>query len=213
MFTPIRKDLFRWGTPDPDYDWMMFGHVIVGEEGCVLVDPPHVPGLLDNVLRMGKLESVILTTLDHSRGSAYIVEKTGASLLIPDQTSDDVDPMAMRLLKQVKDHETYREGKVLGITAHRLKVDGDRSIGMPSMNEFALLTDHGELLVGDFVTASADGMVLPAPEWFPSDKQPQQYVDGRKKFSSLVETTGAVSLLTSHGDFILGNLQEQASKL
>lgn len=140
MFNPIGKNLFRWGTPDPAYDWMMYGHVIFRKNAIVLVDPPIVPGLVQHLGRMGKTVSIVLTTLDHSRGSAYLAEKTGTKLFVTDQTENEVDSASMRLLEQVKDYEKYADGEVAGLTAFNLKTDGNHRIGMPSMNEFALCT-------------------------------------------------------------------------
>ncbi len=213
MFTPIRKELFRWGTPDPESDWMMFGHVLLSHNGCIIFDPPLIPGLIDAISRLGKPKSVILTTLDHTRGAAYIVHKTGADLYLPDQDPSDVNPIAFNIKKEVKDFWTYSEGKILELDAFRLKVRENYDIGMPSMNEFAVLTDHKELIVGDFVSASTEGRILVAPEWFPSDKPLSPYPEGRKEFRMLAEKTGAKSLLTSHGNYVMGYLQEEVRKL
>ncbi len=213
MFIPVRRNVFRWGTPDPESDFIMFGHLIVGESGCILVDPPMVPDLLDYIGRLGKVEAVILTTHDHTRGAAHIAEQTGATLYLPDQTIDDVSPRAMDIHEQVSGYERYAEGNVLSFRAYRLKVDGDRRNGMPSMNEFALFTDRKELIVGDFAVGSEDGNLLVAPEWFPGSSRYPPYGTGRKLFKDLVRKTGATSLLASHGQDLFGNLGEQAEKL
>ena len=213
MFIPIRKNLSRWGTPDPESDWMMFGHVLVGDEGCTLFDPPLVPGLLDALNRLGKVQSVVLTTLDHFRGAAHIVKKTGANLYLPDQEATDVNPYAFNMQKEIHNFQKYGEGEILALNAFRLKVKENHEIGMPSMNEFAILTDHKELIVGDFVSGSADGRVLVAPEWFTAANPSAQYKDARIEFRKLVEKTGARTLLTSHGYYIMGNLKEAAQKL
>ncbi len=213
MFVPISRKLFRWGTPDPQSDWMMFGHLLVRHEGCILFDPPLVPALLESASRLGRIEAVVLTTLDHSRAAAHIVRKTGAKLYLPDQQASDVDPMSLRIQQEVPEHIRYMEGRLLDLQAFRLKVSGNRDIGMPSMNEFAFLTGNKELVVGDFVSASAEGLVLVAPEWFPSDKPLVPYEEGRIKFKELVRKTGALSLLPSHGHMLLKNLQEAANRL
>ncbi len=208
MFTILSKKLLRWGTPDPAYDWMMYGHAVLDEGGLILIDPPVIPGLLLNTGRLGKIDSVVLTTLDHSRGSAFIVKKTGAKLFVPDQTADDVDPMALRLLGEVKDYETYSEGEVAGLSSFRLKTGGNRNIGVPSMNEFALLTRENELMVGDFVSVSPEGKIMVAPEWYPSDEPAIPFTEGRQIFKEVVKRSGARSLVSSHGDCLLGNLQD-----
>lgn len=213
MLTPVRRDLLKWETPDPSSDWLMIGHILVRDSGCVLVDPPHIPGLLNSVSRLGKIEGVIVTTLDHSRGAALIVRKTGARLLLPDQSSDDVDPLALRIKEEITDYEEYNGGKVLGLEAFRLSVPGKNEIGMPSMNEFALLTEHKELFTGDLVIGSAEGKMQVAPEWFPSEVTSPAYELAHSKVKDLIHKTGAVSLLPSHGSDILNVLQKAAEFL
>lgn len=213
MFTVLSKKILRWGTPDPAYDWFMYGHIVNEDGRLVLIDPPVVPNLLENARRLGKIEAIVLTTLDHSRGSGYIVGKTGINLYVPEQTADDVDPSALRLLEEVKDYETYKEGKVAGLTAFSLRTAGKRSIGMPSMNECALLTRDGELMVGDFASVSPTGEIQVAPEWFPSDSKPVPFDEGREIFKEVVQKSGASSLISSHGGYVLGKLQEVAESL
>lgn len=48
MFQPVRKNVFRWSTPDPEDDWMVVGHAFLTDGGTVLIDLPLVPGLLKN---------------------------------------------------------------------------------------------------------------------------------------------------------------------
>ncbi len=40
IFTPVRKDLHRWSTPGPANDWMMVGHLLIRDSGCLFIDPP-----------------------------------------------------------------------------------------------------------------------------------------------------------------------------
>lgn len=213
MFVPVRKELFRWETPDPEADWMMVGHVVVGDSGCVLVDPPLVPGLLEYLARMGRVEGVVLTTLDHSRGASYIVGKTGARLYLPEQGENDVDERGLRILKEVPDHEVYRNGKVMGMKVYRLSDAGNRDLGMPSLNEFALLTDHMELIAGDFAIGSHDGRIMVSPEWFPPPRKEAVHQPAHNTLRELVRKTNAVSLLASHGFDIIGTLQTEAERL
>lgn len=162
---------------------------------------------------MGKLQAVVLTTLDHSRAAAHIVKKTGATLYLPDQQPSDVSPYALHIQEDVTDFQRYHEGDILGMKAFRLRVKENHAIGMPSMNEFAILTDHKELIVGDFVTGSKDGRILVAPEWFPSDTPNKPYNEARNEFKKLVENTGASALITSHGHCLFQGLQEASRKI
>lgn len=213
MLTPVRKDVFRWGTPDPEAEWVMFGHLIVNDSKCTLIDPPLIPGLLEAVQRMGKVDGVALTTLDHTRGAAYIARKTGATLYLPDQNPGDVDPRGYSIMKEMKDFEKFSSGKVLGLRVYGLSVPGNSDIGMPSVNEFAFLTDQKELIVGDFAVGSESGKVLVAPEWFPGHNPNPVYQPAHNELRNLVKKTGAVSLLASHGHDLYGTLQVEAERL
>src|SRR3989442_12880244 len=69
MFSPVRRDVFRWGTPDPEGDWIMVGHLFVRDSEIILIDPPLIPGLIESITRIGKPKAIILTSQNHTRGS------------------------------------------------------------------------------------------------------------------------------------------------
>jgi Metallo-beta-lactamase superfamily len=212
MFTPIREGVFRWSTPDPADDWMMVGHLFVRDSGVVFVDPPMVPGLLEAARRLGKLEAVLLTEQNHTRASRFIAKRAGIPVYLPETIPDAVEPWEAIRVKQIGDFKVYEAGSVLGFKAYKF---GD---------DYALLSDGKELLVGDNARGDLKGKVLIFPEWFdlytpgppyPSAEAfPKQFRDSlRKQFKDIVKTTGATSLLASHDYDIIGNLQARASEL
>ena len=212
MLTPIREGVFRWSTPDPADDWMMVGHLFVRGTGVVFVDPPMVPGLLEAAGRLGKLEAVILTEQNHTRASRFISKRAGIPVYLPETIPDAVEPWEASRVKQIGDFEVYKAGSVLGFQAHKF---GD---------DYALLSDGKDLLVGDNARGDAKGNVLIFPEWFnlytpgppypASEDFPKEFRDSlRKQFKEIVETTGATSLLASHLYDIVGSLQARASGL
>lgn len=82
----MRKNVFRRGrTPEPEDGWMMYGHIIITESECVLINPPMIPDLIGSIQTLGRPVALILTTLAHSRGVNYVAEKTGAVIFISDQ--------------------------------------------------------------------------------------------------------------------------------
>jgi hypothetical protein len=101
MFSPVRRDVFRWGTPDPEGDWIMFGHLFVRDSEIILIDPPLIPGLIESISRIGKPKTIILTTQNHTRGSRHIREKTGATVYVPDQNPNAVEPGTRSLLRKL----------------------------------------------------------------------------------------------------------------
>jgi glyoxylase-like metal-dependent hydrolase (beta-lactamase superfamily II) len=212
MFTPIREGAYRWSTPDPADDWMMVGHLFVRESGVVLVDPPNVPGLLEAAGRLGKLEAVVLTEQNHTRASRFIAKRAGIPVYLPETIPDAVEPWEAARVKALGDYKVYKAGNVLGFQAYKF---GD---------DYALLSDKKELLVGDNARGDPKGSVLIFPEWFnlytpgppypaPGDF-PKEFMDSlRKQFKDIVKTTGATTLLASHDYDIIGNLQARASQL
>ena len=212
LFAPIRQGAFRWSTPDPADDWMLVGHLFVRETGVVFVDPPMVPGLLEAARRMGKLEAVLLTEQNHTRASRFISRRAGIPVYLPESIPDAVEPWEAARVKQIGDFEVYKEGGVLGFQAYKFGED------------YALLSDRKELLVGDNARGDARGNVVIFPEWFslytpgPPYPAPEDFSKGfrdslRKQFKEIVKMTGATSLLAGHDHDIIGSLQERASEL
>jgi hypothetical protein len=212
MFTPIREGAFRWSTPDPADDWMMVGHLFVRETGVVLVDPPMVPGLLEAASRLGRLEAVLLTEQNHTRGSRFIAKRANIPVYLPETIPDAVEPWEAARVKQIGNFEVYGEGTVLGFQAYKFGED------------YALLSDRKELLVGDNARGDPNGNVLIFPEWFnlytpgPPYPAPEDLPKGfrdtlRNQFKAIVKTSGATTLLASHNYDIIGSLQARAGEL
>lgn len=212
MFTPIRKNAFRWQTPDPDAEWMMVGHLLIRDSGLVLVDPPVLPGLIDEVCRIGKIEGIIITTLDHIRGSDYIAKKAGATVYIPDQDTTQVDEIAVLKKKRFKAFETYSEGRVLGLDIFRVEFEGDTEKHVPSVSEFALLTEEKDLIVGDSVVGTPGGKISVFPEWFSNVYSLPAHEPARSAIRELVRKTRAQSLFSSHGCDVYGNLEKSVNE-
>ena len=212
MFIPVREGVFRWSTPDPADDWMMVGHLFVRETGVVFVDPPLVPGLLEAAGRLGKPEAVLLTEQNHTRGSKFLAKRAGIPVYLPETIPQAVEPWEAARVKEIGDFEVYKAGSVLGFRAHKFGED------------YALLSDKKELLVGDNARGDAQGKVLMFPEWFklytpgppypaPEDISKEFRDSLREQFKDIVKNTGANSLLASHEYDIIGTLQARASEL
>lgn len=187
---------------------MMVGHLFVRDTGIVFVDPPLVPGFIDAVNNLGKPEAVVLTTQNHTRGTKRITKRMGIPAFLPDQIPDAVDPGEAVKVKELGKFEVYKPGSVLGFKAYLYGYD------------YALLSDEKELLIGDNAVGDKDGNVVLWPYWYApgSGPAPEDVSQGfkdrlKKEFKDLVETTGATSLLASHGYDVVGNLQERANEL
>lgn len=210
MFTQVRKGAFSWSTPDPADDWMMVGHLFVRDAGIVFIDPPLIPGLIDAAAKLGKPMAVILTTQNHTRATAFMRKRAGISAYLPEQDPSSLDPREAVKVKGIGDFETYKAGKILGFQAIKFG------------SEHVLLTEERELLVGDIVTGDSKGNLVLWPDWYtsgpPYEAYSKELKDSDRKeikeaFKDLARSSGANSLLVSHGYDIIGNLQVQATKL
>ena len=212
MLTPIRNGVFRWSTPDPADDWMMVGHLFVRETDIVFVDPPMVPGLLEAARRLGKPEAVLITEQNHTRGARFIAKRAGVQVYLPETIPDAVEPWEAARVNQLGKFEIYGAGDVLGFRAYKF---GD---------DFALLSDGKELVVGDNARGDPNGRVLIFPEWFElytpgppypaAAAFPKEWRNSlRKQFKEIVRSSGATSLLAGHDFDIIGDLQARADEL
>jgi hypothetical protein len=186
---------------------MMVGHLFVRESGVVFVDPPLVPGLVEAAEKLGKPEAILLTTQNHTRGSNYVSKRTGVKVYLPEQIPDAVDPAEAIKVKQLGNFEFYKTGIVLGFQAYKF------------IEDYALLSEKKELLVGDNAAGDRDGNVRLWPYWYLSgppysDPSSQAFKDRLKgTFKEIVKNAGATSLLASHGHDVYGTLQAQAEGL
>ena len=212
MLFPVNRRFFRWSTPDPNDNWVMNGHLVLTENGVIMVDPPNVPGLIESVLRLGKLEAVILTTGDHIRGTEYISGITGAHVYIPKQEETDIDSASYSRLRQLRDATEFDQGESLpgGIRVFRARVD--RGKNTPNVNEVMLLTGSGELLAGDLVMGASDGRLLTRTDFFFSSVDTGDFALEFDTISRVIGSSGAKTLLASHGFDIVENLQDALKK-
>ncbi len=202
--------MFRWSTPDPADDWMMVGHLFIRNTGIVFIDPPLIPGLIDAATKLGKPEAVLLTTQNHTRAAAFMHKRAGVPAYLPEQDPSSVDPREAVKVKDIGDFQTYKAGSVLGFQAYKFG------------SEHVLVTEEKELLVGDIAIGDSEGKLVLWPDWYtagpPYESYSEELKDAdrreiREAFKDLVKSTGATSLLASHGHDIIGTLQAQASSL
>jgi len=209
MLKQVRKGAYSWSTPDPADDWMMVGHLFVRNTCVVFVDPPLVPGLIEEANKLGKPEAVILTTQNHTRATRYISKKIGIPAYLPEMDPRAVDPREAVKVKEIGDFKVYKTGTILGFKAYK------------HMEDYVLLTDQKELLSADNAVGDSKGNVSLWPHWYnrgPSGPAPEEISQGfrdalKAQFKDLVKATGATSLLAGHGYDVIGTLQARASEL
>lgn len=200
------KNAFRWTTPDPADDWIQVGHIIIFDERVILIDPPLVPGLFDEISKLGKPEAVILTTQNHTRATAFLHKRYGLTAYLPDQDANSIDPREAVRVHDIGDYETYAGGDVLGLKAIKFGA------------EYCLATDDGIIAFGDNVTGDASGNIVLWPDWYTPGPPYDAYLNEmnasernnfRNIFVNLVKETNGKTLLASHGYDIAENLQSR----
>ena len=155
---------------------------------------------------------MVLTEQNHTRASRFIAKRVGIPVYLPETAPGAVEPWEAARVKQIGDFEVYKAGEVLGFQAYKF---GD---------DYALLSDGRELLVGDNARGDAKGNVLIFPEWFklytpgPPYPNPEDFPKAwrdslRTQFKSIVKTTGATALLAGHDFDILESLQSRVDVL
>ncbi len=188
----------------------MVGHLFIRSTGIAFIDPPLIPGLIDAATKLGKPEAVLLTTQNHTRAAAFMHKRAGVPVYLPEQDSSSVDPREAVKVKDIGDFQTYGAGRVLGFQAYKFG------------SEHVLVTEEKELLVGDIAIGDSEGKLVLWPDWYtagpPYESYSEELGDTDRKeikeaFKDLVKSTGATSLLASHGYDIIETLQAQASNL
>ncbi len=133
---------------------MMVGHLFVRETSLVFVDPPLIPGLVEAASRLGKPEAILLTTQNHTRGSSYISKRLGIPIYLPEQNPEALDSAESVKIKQLTNTQLYKPGSVLGFQAYKF------------IEDYALVSDRKELLVGDNAAGDRDGKLVLWPYWY-----------------------------------------------
>ncbi len=158
MFLPVARNVYKWETPDPEHGEMMAGHMLVGSDGVLLIDPPMVPGLLKGVAPLGKVVGVIVTSASHKRGAATISAITGAPYYFPAHLKEDSG------LEGAENVRFYDGSTELPMGLKAIRIRGEKPmIATHHIDETVLV--HGDsAFVGDVAHGYPDGRIAFAPE-------------------------------------------------
>jgi len=216
---PSTKGAFKWSVSDPEsnwwseFGWIMCGHLIMDDARVVVVDPPNAPGMTAAIETLGAPKAVILTTLEHLRGSLYLSKALKVPLYLPSQEAGRfMDPAKKIAEKGITKYVSY-DGNVdlpIGLRAHRVTVDTDSN--HPYTDEMALLTTNAELIVGDVASGSSSGEILAGPETFTLTPDVQVAQAHFRAIRKIILDTKASTLLASHNQDIVGNLQQMVQR-
>lgn len=192
---------------------MMVGHLILHDDKVTLIDPPHVPSLLEAVKNLGSPDGIILTTVDHLRGSVHIARKLNTQLYVPSQKpAKFLDPAKLLKEKNVSNYELYGPGSVLPSGLKGMTVRADTEEYHPYIDEMILLTESGEIFVGDIASGNNEGNLLTGSESFTQNPTIDDVLACFRSISKIITETEAVTMFSSHGFDIKGTLQNAVSE-
>ena len=204
MLFPVKQGISRWETPDPEFDWIMVGHLLIADGRVVIVDPPFVPQLIEDIENVGDPAFIILTTADHTRGAKYLSQKLGVDLFIPKQKpARYLNPEKMLECKDISKFKYYDENTSFPTNLKPLRLSISGKGGSLLLDEMALLTHNNEIIVGDIASGGPDGKILSGEESF--TKTPDK-VYSKACFdvvNNMIISNNVESLIASHGHDIL----------
>ncbi|MCL5015421.1 MAG: MBL fold metallo-hydrolase [Firmicutes bacterium] len=206
MFTPVAHHIWRWLTPDPEDHWMMVGHLIQGNQGVVLIDPPMRPDLPATLQALGGVLAIILTTHDHTRGARYLGQTFRAPIYVPAQAS------RTNLIRAgINNPVFYDETTPLPLDLRAVRCTVALPLWQsetdPYVDEMMLVLPGGMVATGDLVMGSENGTLLACPEGFNDPADKDKVKASLAVFASRLPKD-STTLLASHGSDIIRDLPE-----
>lgn len=209
MFTQIFPDLFRWETQDPEYDWMMVGHLLRRDGELLIVDPPYIHGLEEAIKFVGNPQAIILTTADHTRGSRYLSNKLKLPIYVPIQDDSlSVSPDKQYASKRIVNYISYSEGSFFWLSARRVKVYMKPEDKVPYIDEMILMDNSRNMITGDIAMGSATGNLLTVDEGFTTKPRNSLVKASYETMISTLKDLEPMNLIAGHGYDLLGDLKK-----
>ena len=200
MFEPITKNIFRWGTNDPESGYMMYSHLLLEKDRAVLIDPVEIPDLIKMVRILGEPLAVIMTNYPHLRGCPSISRKLQVPLFMPEIKAVDEDDKLVSVfleLYDVKNSIQYDEKTELPLGLESYVIKGRHEIA---------LKFHNFLIVGDSAYG-IDGKLAFYPLGFYPDENNVKSGATAAALLPIMKKTMADGLLSGHNEDIPSGLQ------
>ena len=201
MLEPVTKNIFRWGTIDPESGIMMHAHLIIDDEKCVLIDPVAMPGIVQMIKVLADPVAVIMTNYPHMRGSPILSRQLNIPLFIPDIETIDEDEKLVNTfldLYSIKDALQYKE-----ITELPLGIKG---YSIPGRHEMAL--KFGDFLIVGDSAYGLNGKLTFYPTGIWPDENGIKTAATAVALTPLIKKTLADGLLSGHVGDIVSGLQK-----
>lgn len=157
MFKPSDRDVFSWSVPDAEFGEMMNGHILLLNDGYVLVDPPMAPDLVEDLSVFGKCLGIISLGPAHKRGAMTLASMLKTNLFVPDFAVDAFGGSSETV-------KSYGNGSSLPGNLKAMELQTKIGIfGDHKIHEMALTDEKNRAFVADACYAF-DGKMNVAPE-------------------------------------------------
>lgn len=148
-FKQVIPDLYTYNVYDEDIKCVMTGHVLVNQSRLVLIDPiPLAEKDMEELGKLGVLESICLTTESHLRFATPLREKFNVRVFI----HAAADPAVRK-----EADKAFTDLDLLPGDMTAIHIPGSK----PSETAFFLDRDGGAMIVGDALTHIKDLDFLP----------------------------------------------------
>lgn len=150
----VLPGIHSWSVFSPEKGLDFNGHLIVGPDAAVLIDPPPLSSAqAEAIERTGRPAAIVITNAHHSRDAVALSKRWGAPILVP--TLD-----AALLPEGVRPGGTYGEGDLLPGGLKAIGLAGQKTPGETAL----LFTRQSALIVGDALIGRPAGSVCMLPD-------------------------------------------------
>ena len=134
----IISAVYTWSWLSPKHGYDFNGYAFESDDGLIVIDPAIMgENDLDDLLKLGNPEAVILTNKDHERLAYELRDKSGAKIYINERDSS--------FLKSPPD-STFQDGEMIPGNLTAINVPNNKS---PGETALLLSRDKGILFIGD----------------------------------------------------------------
>jgi len=136
----IISGVYTWSWLSPKHGYDFNGFAFESDGGLIVIDPAIMgEDDLDELLKLGNPETVILTNKDHERVAYDLRDKFGSKIYINETDSS--------FLKSPPDN-TFKDGDVIAGNLRAINVPNNKS---PGETALLLSRDKGILFIGDAI--------------------------------------------------------------
>lgn len=149
----VAPGVLQWSVWHPEKSLNFNGTFLRDPAGNVAIDPPHLdPAHLERIWTEGGVAHVIITSRDHVRNTAELVQRTSAKVHAPRKDAESA---------HVSVDETYGDGDELPGGLLAIAIPDSKT---PGESALLLRRDGGTLILGDALIGRPAGRLSLLPD-------------------------------------------------